>query len=388
MKKWIGLLVVMLLLGTAIPLVGCAEEGEKEAYKVGAVFAVSGFNAPLGTPEKQTVEMIEEQINANGGIDGHPLDVIVYDTESDTTKCVTRVDSLIEQGVVAIIGPSSTGESMALIDTVTGAEIPLISLAAGVTIVTPVQDRKWVFKTPQSDLLAVQELYKYIEQVEGFTKIAIITDTGGFGKGGKAILEAQAANYGLNIVANEDFDPTQQDMTAELTNIKNGPAEAIVCWGTNPGPAIIAQNRVALNITIPLFQSHGIANKQFIELGGTAVNGVIFPAGKLLIAEQLPDSDPQKDVLVEYKTDFEAKYGAGTANTFGGHAYDALSMVIMALDKVGPDKAKIRDYIETITGWPGTGGVFNMSAQDHNGLTEGCFVMIEIANEQWTWLRP
>lgn len=388
MKKWIGLLLVMLLLGTAIPLVGCAEEEvEKEAYKVGAVFAVSGFNAPLGTPEKQTVEMMVEQINAKGGIDGHPLEVIVYDTESDTTKCVTLVNSLIEQGVVAIIGPSSTGESMALIDIVTGAEIPLVSCAAGVTIVTPVAEREWVFKTPQSDLLAVQELFKYIEDVEGFTKIAIITDTGGFGKGGKAILEAQAADYGLTIVANEDFDTTQQDMTAEMTNIKNSTAEAIVCWGTNPGPALIAQARVALNMTIPLFCSHGIANMKFIELGGTAVNGVIFPAGKLLVAEQLPNSDPQKDVLVEYKADFEAEYGTGTANTFGGHAYDALSMVVMALDKVGPDRAKIRDYIESVTDWPGTGGVFNMSAQDHNGLTAGCFVMIEIINGEWTWIQ-
>jgi branched-chain amino acid transport system substrate-binding protein len=387
MKKWIGLLLVVFLLCSAIPLLGCSEEVEKEAYKVGAVFAVSGFNAPLGTPEKQTVEMMVQQINAAGGIDGHPLEVTIYDTESDTTKCVTLVNSLIEDGVVAIIGPSSTGESMALIDVVTGAEIPLVSCAAGVTIVTPVQDREWVFKTPQSDLLAVRELFKYIEQVKGFTKIAIISDTGGFGKGGKAILEAQAASYGLEIVANEDFDTTQADMTAELASIKGSTAEAIVCWGTNPGPALIAQSRKALNMTIPLYCSHGIANMKFIELGGDAVNGVIFPAGKLLVAGQLLDSDPQKDVLVEYKADFEAKYGAGTANTFGGHAYDALSMVVMALDKVGPDKAKIRDYIESITDFPGTGGVFNMSVEDHNGLVEGCFVMIEIVNGEWTWLQ-
>jgi len=386
MRKWLYLLLAGLLVLALVPLAGCAE-GE-ETYKIGAVFAVTGHNSPLGTPEKQTVEMLVQQINDNGGINGRELEVIIYDTESDETKCVTLVNKLIDEGVLAIIGPTSTGESMAILETMTTAEIPLVSCAAGSTIVTPVEDRDWIFKTPQSDLLAVNQIYGYLSDVEGFTEIALICDTGGFGQAGQTILEAQASAFGLDIVVKENFDVTDTDMTAQMTNIKNSTAEAIVCWGTNPGPAIIAQNRVALNVDIPLFCSHGIANQAFIDLGGSAVNDVIFPAGKLLIADQLPDSDPQKDLLLQYIEDFEAEYPDSTVNTFGGHAYDALMMVVEALEEVGGDSAEIRDYIEEeIKDWPGTGGVFNMSTTDHNGLTAGAFVLIEIVDEEWTWLQ-
>lgn len=398
-SKWAFVLTMILAL-VAMVTVACGSDNDdedktiqptaevKEPYKIGAVFAVTGNNSPLGTPEKQTAEMLESQINAAGGINGHPLKVIIYDTESDATKCVTLVNKLIEQdNVLAVIGPSSTGESMALLDTMNTAKTPLISCAAGITIVTPVTDKKWVFKTPQSDALAVKELYEYIK-AKGLQKIALITDTGGFGAGGKKILEAEAPNYGMSIVANQTFGTTDTDMTSQVTQIAGTDAQAIICWGTNPGPAIIAKNAADLKVKIPLFFSHGIANMKFIELGGTAVNGAIFPAGKLLVADQLPASDPQKSLLEKYKADFESKYGSGTANTFGGHAYDALMMVTAALKAKGADKAGIRDYIENnITNWPGTGGVFNMSLQDHNGLAKGSFVMIKIVDGKWTWLK-
>lgn len=377
--------------GTPTPTgaVATPTETPKAPYKVGAVFAVTGFNSPLGTPEKQTVEMLVDQINDAGGIDGHPLEVIVYDTETDSTKAVTMVNRLIEQdGVVAIIGPTGSGQSMAIRETVTTAEIPLVSCAASYLIVTPVEDSYWIFKTPQNDVLAVQAIYELLQQ-QGISKIATISDTGGFGAAGKAVLDAEAASFGITIVSSQTFSTADTDMSAQITQIGGTDAEAIVCWGTNPGPAIIAKNLADdPDVNLPLFNSHGIANKKFIELGQDAVNGVIFPAGKLLIADQLADDDPQKDLLLDYIADFEALYGEGTANTFGGHAYDSLMMVVEALDAVGPDKAAIRDYIETsITDWPGTGGVFNMSATEHNGLTKGAFVLIEIVDGEWTWLQ-
>ena len=387
MRKWFCLLLAMLILAAAIPLAGCA--GEKGTYKIGALFALSDYNSSLGIPEKQTVDMMVEQINAKGGINGHKLEVVVYDTKSSTQECVTLATKLIEQDqVLAIIGPSSTGESNALKSIVTEAQIPLISCAAGASIVTPIEDSYWVFKTPQSDILAVKELYKYLRDVKGFTDIAIITSSDGFGAGGKGFLESQASSYGIKIVDKETFDPTATSVDSQLTTIRNTSAQAIVCWGTSQGAAVVAQGRSALNISIPLFCSHGVANKQFITSAGTAANGVIFPAGKLLIADQLPDSNPQKSLLVEYKTDYEDEYGAGTINTFGGHAYDALNMVVEALKEVGADKAKIRDYIENdITDWPGTGGIFSMSTEEHNGLGEGSFVMVKIVDQEWTWLQ-
>lgn len=362
---------------------------QKEPYKIGAVFAVTGNNAPLGTPEKQTVEMMVDQINAKGGINGHKLEVVIYDTKSDTTECVNLVKKLIEQDkVLAIIGPSSSGESMALIDVVTKAEIPLVSAAASAAIVEPAAERKWVFKTPQSDVLAINEITEYLTKKLSAKNVAILSDSAGYGQAGQKVLQTALPAAGLTIVADEKFGVADTDMSPQLTKIKGTGAEAIIVWGTNPGPALVSKNAKELNITLPIINSHGIANKAFLDLGGDAVNGVVFPAGKLLVADQLADSDPQKTLLVNYKKDFEAKYGAGTANTFGGHAYDALNMVVEALKAVGPDKAKIRDYIENnIKNFPGTGGIFTMSPQDHNGLSKGAFVLIKVVDGKWTWLK-
>ncbi len=383
--KWLAALTLVVAL-IAVGCIGCGG-GEEETYKVGAVFDTTGPNSPLGVPEKQVVELMVEQINDNGGIDGHELEVIVYDTGGDETQCVTLVTRLIEQdNVLAIIGPSSTGESLAVIDTIDTAEIPLISCAADERITPPVGESEWAFKTPQTTFMAVQEVYAYIAD-QGISKIAILTDTKGFGAGGKQDLLAEAPNYDLTVVAEQSYNNEDPDMTAQLNAISGTNAGAVVCWGTNPGPANIAKGMKELGMTIPLFCSHGIANTAFITLGGDAANGVIFPVGKMIIAEQLPNTDPQKAVLMQLKTDYEAAYGAGTCNTFAGHAYDALTMVTMALEKAGADKAKIRDEIENIENFAGTGGIFNMSPQDHCGLSTGCMVIVEIVDGEWFWIQ-
>lgn len=384
-------LVASLAIGTAgcgSPTPTASPTAAATPYKVGALFAVSGNNSPLGTPEKQTVEMLAAQINASGGINGHPLEVITYDTTSDTTQCVTLANKLIQQdNVLAIVGPSSSGESVALVDIVTKAQIPLITCAASDAITKPVENRTWVFSTPQLTSLAVDEIIDYLNKVK-ITKVALLCDSAGFGQTGHQVLVDVLPKSGFTISADEKFGATDTDMTTQLTKIKGTDAQAIICWGTNPGPALIAKNVKQLGITIPLINSHGIANQQFIDLAGDAANGVIFPAGKLPVASQLLDSDPQKAVLLKYQSDFEAKYGNGTANTFGGHAWDALSMVVMALKSAGGDKAKIRNYLENnIKNFAGISGVFNMSPTDHNGLTKDAFVMIKIVDGKMTWLK-
>lgn len=380
MSRHLFLVPVVALIVIAFASAGCGAQGS-QTYKIGALFAVTGFNSPLGTPEKETALMLADQINAKGGIKGTKLEVIIYDTESDETKAVTLGKKLMEQdNVLAIIGPSSTGESMAIIDTMEKAQTPLISAAASAQIVTPV--KKWVFKTPQSDSLAVGELYEYLKG-KGLTSVALLTASGGFGTTGKAALEAAAPQAGIKIVTGETFGDTDTDMTVQLTKIKGTATQAIIVWGTNPGPALIAKNAKQLGMTTPLFFSHGIANQKFIDLAGDAANGVVFPAGKLLVADGLADSDPQKSVLTSYAKDFKAKYNK-SADTFGGHAYDALMLVSKALEKAGADKAKIRDEIENTKGYVGTAGTFNMSPQDHNGLGKGSFVMIKIADGKWT----
>jgi len=404
MRNYFKYAVVLFLVVALLALggIGCSTKEEGGAtptpaathYKVGALFAGSGNNQPLGQPEVETVKMLEKKINDAGGINGHPLDVIMYDTESDTAKCATLANKLIEQGVVAIIGPTSTGESMAVKPIANQANVTLISCAAGSVIVQPVGNYTWVFNTPQLDYVAIERLYTYLQE-QSITKIALLTDTAGFGAAGrKWLVNTDMLNkYGLSIVPDGDltYGSSDVDMQAQLTKIKGTDAQAIVCWGTNPGPAIVARNMRTLGMTIPLLCSHGIAFKAFIDSAGTAANGVIFCAGKLPIVDQLPDTDAQKALLEQYKTDFEVEYGVGSANTFGGHAYDALNMVVDALKAVGPDKAKIRDYIENdIVNWPGTGGVYNMSAQNHNGLPSDpkqAMILVQIVDGKWTWLQ-
>ncbi|MHB1133127.1 MAG: ABC transporter substrate-binding protein [Chloroflexota bacterium] len=379
LRRTLSLVVALLLL---LPtLLGCASS-EAEPYKIGALFAVTGNNSPLGTPEKETALMLEEQINAKGGIKGRKVKVIAYDTESDETKAVTLAKRLVEQdNVLAILGPSSTGESMALVDTVNKAQVPLISCASGIQIVQPV--KPWVFSTPQVSTLAVAEVRDYLK-AKGLTKVAVLSDAGGWGTTGKADLSAALPPAGINIVANETFGVQDKDMTVQLTKIRATDAQALVVWGTNPGPAIIAKNAKQLGLKIPIINSHGVANRDFINLAGDAANDVVLPAGKLSVAKDLPDSDPQKATLLAYAKDFETKYKK-PADTFGGHAYDAMHMVVKALESGADSRAKVRDALENTQGFVGIGGIFNLSAQNHNGLAKGAFVMVRIKDGQWTW---
>jgi branched-chain amino acid transport system substrate-binding protein len=353
-------------------------------YKVGAIFAVTGPASSLGLPEKQTVEMLVEQINAKGGVNGHPLEVIIYDDEGDETKSVTFAKRLIANDMVkAIIGPTTSGTSLAIIDTIANAQIPLISCAASYKIVTDEngQARKWVFKTPQSDSMAVEKIYEYFNKNQ-IAKIAIMTVSNGYGDSGRGELLRLAPNYNISIVADERFGQDDVDMKAQLTKIKGSDAQAIVVWAIQKAPAIVVQNAKELGMTQLMVQSHGVASKKFIELCGEAADGQILPAGRLIVADQLPDSDLQKAMLLAYKNEFEAKFGP--VSTFGGHAYDALMILVKAMEMAGSDDpAKVRDALETVRDFAGTGGIFNMSPADHNGLTKDAFVMIKIENKDW-----
>jgi branched-chain amino acid transport system substrate-binding protein len=392
--RWLAILTLVAAL-LAVGGTSCSDEGtgEAEPYKVGAVFALTGPASNLGVPEEQTVEMMVEQINSAGGVNGHPLEVIIYDTETNAEKCATLVNRLIEQDeVVAIIGPTTSGNSMAIIETITSAKIPLISCAASIDIVTPVEERYWVFKTPQTEVQAITEIYTHL-QAEGISKVALITDTSGFGAAGRKYLMSDAGDYGLTIVDDQTFSSGDTNMQSQLTHIKGTDAEAVVCWATDKESAIVASDMQTLQMDIPLFCSHGIANKGFIDGAGSAANGVIFPAGKLIVCDDVPASDPQKEVLTQYRADYEALYGEGSINTFGGHAYDSLSFVTVALENMEEDlslaeaRAAIRDEIEKIQSFAGTGGIFTLSPQDHLGMEPGSLALIEIVDGEWTWLQ-
>ncbi len=349
-------------------------------YVIGAMFAITGDASSLGMPERDTAEMLEKMINEAGGINGRPLEIVIEDTKGEPAETLKAAKRLVEgSDVLAIVGPSRTGTTMAVIEYMEKVEVPLVSCAAGVPIVEPV--KKWIFKTPQTDRMAIEKIIEYLKEKK-ITRIASLSDNTGFGKSGRREIAALMPAAGLKVVTLEEYGPKDTTMEIQLTKIKGTKAQAVVCWGTPPGPAIVAKNMRQLGVSIPLICSHGVANETFLKIAGEAANGAVLPAGRLIVVDQISPDDPQLSLLEDYAERYRAHTGK-SPDTFGGHAWDAVELVVKALEEVGEDRAQIRDMIEKTTGFVGTGGVFNYSAEDHNGLTKDAFVMVEIVDGKW-----
>lgn len=362
---------------------GCAPSAPSEPIKIGALFSVTGPASFLGAPEEKTVQMMAEQINAAGGINGRKLELVIKDTAGSPEKAVSFAKQLIEEDkVLAIIGPSTSGETMKIKDLCEENQIPLVSCAAAETIVVPVA--KYVFKVPQKDSQAVTWIYRTMKDM-GISKIAVVSSSDGFGAAGKKQLEDMAGAEGIQILANEVYDKSATDLTDVLTKVKgNSSVQAVVNWSIVPAQSIVAKNMKQLGLNVPLFQSHGFGNLKYVEQAGVAAEGILFPASRLLIVDQLPDSHRQKKLLATYKKDYESRFKED-ASTFGGHAYDALTVVVEGLKKAGtPDRQKLRDAIENLKDVVGTAGVFNFSATDHTGLDLTAFEMLTVKDGKFT----
>lgn len=386
--------VAVLLLSAVLILSGCSgtkESGVKagganEPYRIGAVIDISGPSSSLGVPERNTLELLKDKLNAAGGIKGHPVELTILDNKSDETEAVLAVKKLIDQQkVLAVLGCSSSGPSMAMIDTVQKEKVPMISLAAASSIVEPAQDRKWVFKTAQSDIVTVKRIMGYLKE-KGLTRVAFLNVNNAYGDGGRKAFLAAAPAGGIQVVAEEKFESTDKDMTPQLTRVKASQAEAVVVWAIPPAASILTKNYRDLGIKIPLIHSHGVGNQTFIDLAQGSADGVILPIGKLTVASQIPDDDPQKKMLLSYIDDYSKKYNAPPVS-FGGYAYDAFNLLVAAIEKAGPDRAAIRDQLEKMQSFVGVSGVFNLSPEDHNGLKEDSMVLVQIANGQWKLLK-
>ncbi|UFS72855.1 ABC transporter substrate-binding protein [Geomonas sp. RF6] len=352
--------------------------------KIGALFAVTGPASFLGEPERNTAQMVVDEINKAGGVKGRKLELITYDTGGDASKAVQLANKLIKNDqVVAIIGPSTTGDTMAVIPVVERAGIPLISCSAGSKITEPV--KKNVFKTAQNDGLAVARIYEQLKK-EGKRKVAILTVSDSFGSSGREQLKAQASRYGIEIVSDDTYGPKDTDMTAQLTKIRGSQAQALICWGTNPGPAVVARNARQLGLTMPLYMSHGVSSKKFIQLAGDAAEGVRLPSGKVLVADLLPNSDKQKGSLLAFVKDYQTHFRA-EGDHFGGHAWDAVMLLKSAIERGGDTPAGIRAALEKTRNFAGIGGVFNFSPADHAGLTKDAFVLVEVRKKDWVLVK-
>ncbi|MFO7860105.1 MAG: ABC transporter substrate-binding protein [Desulfosalsimonas sp.] len=385
-KKYSPVLLAAALLAAVVfasAFPALAESGKK-TWKIGGIFSVTGPASFLGDPEKKSMELAIEEINAAGGVDGRMLEAVIYDTEGDPSKAVSAAGKLINKDrVTAIVGPSLTPTTLAVVPMINRTQLPFVSCAAGNKIVEPI--KPWVFKTAQSDIQAVAAIYKHISQKE-IDKVGILTVSNSFGESGREQLIAQAENFGITVVRKESFGAGDTDMTSQLTKIRQEKAGALICWGTNPGPAVVAKNVEQLGIDIPLYQSHGVASPKFIDLAGDSAEGILLPTGKILVADLLPDDDPQKQVLTDYIDAYENKYDE-TVSGFGGYAYDAVYLLARAMEGTGGDKEKIRENLENIKGHVGISGVFSFSQTDHNGLDPSAFVMVRITDGKWQLVK-
>ncbi|MBS1109825.1 MAG: Extracellular ligand-binding receptor [Anaeromyxobacteraceae bacterium] len=346
-----------------------------EDLKIGALLSVTGPAAFLGAPEARTLEMLTDQVNARGGVAGHKVKLIVKDTGGSPEKAVSFARQLIdEEKVFAILGPSTSGETMAVKGIAEEAKTLLVSLAAAEVIVNPVAPH--VFKTAQKDSHAAALIFQDMKR-RGITRIAVFSSNTGFGKAGKEQIARLVPEYGIQIVLDEVYDKAATDLSAEATKLKGTNAQAVLNWSIEPAQSILVKNIRQLGLTMPIYQSHGFGNLAYVKAAGSAAEGVIFPLGRLAVADALPAGNPQKAVLVAYRDAYQKRYGEEVSG-FGGYAWDAFQLLAAAVEKVGLDRAKVRATLENTQGFVGQSGVFRFSAADHNGLGMDSFEMLTV----------
>jgi branched-chain amino acid transport system substrate-binding protein len=388
MKKRLS---VMLLGAVFLLTMGGAGQAA-DPIKLGAFYDLTGPSSFIGTPTKLVSEMVVKKINGEGGINGRPLVLAIADDEGDPTKAAIIAKKFIEvEKVTAIIGPTRTDTGMAAKPVIEQMKVPTVMTVGGDAIILGGKfgPFHWTFKSPQRTSVAVQKIYGYLKK-KGIQKIAVISAADGFGRDGRTELERLSAQFGVKIVASESFQPTDNDMTTQLIKIKGTSPEAIICWAIGKTGAVVAKNVKQLAIQTPLFQCHGLPDPKYIELAGPASEGSIMPSTKLMVPAQLPDSDPQKKVILEFIRLYKEVYQYDRQfpiNTHSGYAWDAIYMVANALKKAGTNNEKLRDAIEGTKGYVGISGIYNMTPEDHNGLGLDSMVLVQIEKGQWKMLE-
>jgi branched-chain amino acid transport system substrate-binding protein len=380
------------LTAATLVLAGCAEEqsgGDEAAPEesgpvvIGAVLDITGAGASLGVPERDTLELLAEQLNADGGIDGREVELIIEDNASTEDGAARAINKLItEDEVDIILGASRTGPSLAMRPIAESNEIPMISLAANQAIV---EGSEWVFKTAQNDSVVIENIVADAAD-KGYSTLALARDASGFGEGVEELFNSIGEEFGISVIATESFAPDATDFTAQMVNIRDAGADANIIWGIPPAAGLAQVAYRQLGIETPVYQSHGIGNQVFLDTAGAAADGLVAPLGRLVVRDQLPDDDPQKEVITAFADAYEAEYGAGPS-TFAGHAYDGFQLAVQALAEAGTDAQAMREYLEGVTDYVGVSGTFTMSADDHSGLTAEDLVLVTVENGEFTLIE-
>jgi branched-chain amino acid transport system substrate-binding protein len=355
---------------------------------VGVTLSATGPAASLGIPEKNTIALLPKTI------DGQKINYIVLDDASDTTAAVTNTRKLItEDKVDVIIGSTVTPNSLAMIDVVSEAKTPMISMAASAKIVEPMDaKRAWVFKTPQNDSMMAHAIADHMAR-NGVKTVAFIGFSDAYGEGWAQEFKKSAAAKNLQIVADERYARTDTSVTGQALKMMAAKPDAVLIAGSGTPAALPQKTLKERGYAGKIYQTHGIANADFLRVGGKDVEGTILPAGPVLVAAQLPDSNPVKKSATAYIAAYEGAYGKGSVSTFGGHAWDAGHLLAAAipgaLAKAQPGtpafRSALRDSLEQVHGMAGAHGIFTMSKTDHLGLDDNGRVMVKIENGTWKY---
>lgn len=378
-----------LAIGLAASMAACSESksgstatGGGDAggeIKIGVVLDITGAGASLGVPERQTVEMLADQVNAAGGINGRKIKLYIEDNQSTEDGAAKATSKLLNtEKVDILLGASRTGPSLAMRPLAEKAEKPMISFAANAKIV---DGSKWVFKTAQNDRVVLEKMVDDMK-AKGITKVAVARDASGFGEGIPEMLTDIGKGAGISVTTVQKFAPDATDFTSQMLGLRDSGPQAVLIWGIPPAAGLAQKAYKQLNLGVPVYQSHGIGNQAFLDTAGETADGLRAPMGRMLVASQLKDDDPQKAVVTKFIADFKAKYNANPS-TFAGHAYDGFMIAVEALKKAGTDANKLRDAIEATSKWPGISGVFTMTPTDHSGLTKDALMIVTVENKAW-----
>ena len=351
-----------------------------EPILIGATVSESGPGATLGRPEADSIQMAVDEINKAGGVNGRPLQATILDDESNGTTALNNVRKLLDQHVVAILGPSLTQTTLPVIPLMTAAKIPMISLASSAQVIQPVADRQWIFKMPITDFHVAQAMQEYMRKKKQ-TKVSVIYRDDDYGKTGLSHFQDAGKRFGFEVLDAEAINARASDATAQLTHIKAANPQAIVVWTTLPSAGVIIKAYKELGLSYPIYYSDGAATGVFPQQAGAALNGAYIASTKINVADTLPNNDPQKKILSHYIDAFVKGYPKDApVSIFGGFGYDSVYILKDAILRAkGTDGEKLRLALEH-TNYLGVTGQFRMSAADHNGLSVFSLVLTQVEN--------
>lgn len=356
---------------------------QAQTVKIGAIYSISGPASFLGAPEEKALRAMADEANRKGGINGHKIEVVIYDTEGNTGKAAQQLRRLATSDDVHVVfGPSSSGESLAVKDLANELKIPILMHGGAEAITKPVTP--YVFNTPPTDRISISGVLAHMKKM-GITSVAMLSAADGFGQSGKNILNELAPQYGIKVVAQEEFNRTDPDMTAQVLKAKAANPDSMLIWSALPGPVVILRAAQTAGFNKPIFTSYGAGTNDLVAQAGGAAEGLYLYSLRMLSPESVPANDPAKAAITNLNNVYMAAHKV-PAPVYAQHAYDAFIILEKALQSIrGPvTREAIRDAVEKVE-VSGTNGYFRISPQNHSGLdaTSRSFVMLRSVKGKW-----